>query len=324
MSQIITVFLTLFISASSFALNKDFHVSKRGVETWIQLKFNPITSKFADILFVIDDSGSMQPHQNNLANNLQTFISSIPQTHLQAGVITTTTKGYNSLKYTPGELIGGIHHSNSPDFAFKLANSVMAGTFGEAIEKPFESIYNAFSEPLISTANKGFLRDTADLYIVILTDTQDQSPLDENALYSHLKSLKPTQSITTIAAMTTDVAVCNGEGHELKNNPPKIQNLVSLTGGSVVSLCDNFSVGLSEAIKASVVSDKVLVLPGTDDKKTPVFASIRVSIAGENILPGNLQNGWVYDSLTRTISFSENVLQKALQKGPIEVTYQVL
>lgn len=322
MSHFLTFILAAFIALPSFALSP-FHIQKRGTETWITLKFNPVTSSgsMADILFVVDDSGSMGSHQANLQQNLVTFIKNIPQTSLHVGVITTTTTG-DYVKYKPSELINGVHKSTDPLFIDSLTKSLNVGINGDGTERHFQSIMNALSEPLISGPNKGFLRPNADLYVVFLTDTEDQSTVDEKALFAHLTSLKPQNSITSIAGMSLDQATCMGETTEMQKIT-KIQDFVKLTGGSVFSLCGDFAKNITDAIKFSVITEKTLALPGTDSLKTPVFSSIQVKIGTEVIAAGNIQTGWIYDSSTKTMTFSDSVINKSMSNGPIEVSYQV-
>jgi hypothetical protein len=324
MSHILTfLFLSVF-GFSSHAVDNSFHIQTRGTETWVQLKFNPVVSSVsADILFVIDDSGSMDVHQKNLSKNLEAFIDSIPQSNLQVGILTTSTVTY-AIPHIPGHLINGVHKSSDPNFVTNVKKSLLVGFQGSGEETPFDSLSLALSEPLLSTVNAGFLRPTSDLYIVFLTDSQDQSKIDENALYTQIKALKPQQTITSLAAMSDASTTCpTYEAGELKNHPPKIQNFVGLTGGSVFSICDDFSTSLTKAINVSLMTENTLVLVGTETLKTPKFSTIQVKVGIQSYLPGDIATGWIYNAATKTITFSDLIINESVAKGPIEVTYQV-
>ncbi len=326
MSQFLTFCLVAMISFASQASENSFHVQKRGTETWVQLKFNPVLSAAAaDILFVIDDSGSMGSHQQNLSKNLEAFLNAVPQTYLQVGVITTSANESSFYpKHKPGHLINGIHKSSDPLFVEKLKKTLLVGTSGDASEQPFASLSLALSEPLISTVNAGFLRPNADLYIVFLTDTQDQSKMDETELYNQIKTLKVQQPITTLAAMVLKKdSTCPGETGEIEKIPPKIQNFVGLTGGSVFSICDDFSKSLADAIKVSVITENTLTLVGTENLKKPVFSTIQVEINGKSFYPGDIITGWTYNSSTQTVTFSDFMISESVSFGPIHVNYQV-
>lgn len=326
MSHILTVLFLGLVSFSSQAIDNSFHVQSRGTETWVQLKFNPVVSSMAaDILFVVDDSGSMNTFQQNLIKNIEAFLNAIPQSYLQVGVITTSTQYYVSLpaSFKPGHLINGVHKSSDPQFIDKLKKSLLVGTNGDGTERPFDSLSMALSEPLLSTVNAGFLRPNADLYIVFITDTQDQSTMDTNVLLAQIKALKPQQTLTTLAAMAVpNGANCVGEQAEMSKST-KIQDFVSLTGGSVFSICDDFAKSLVAAINVSVITANTLVLEGTETLKTPVFSTIQVEVDGQNYLPGDVATSWTYSSKIKTITFSDLLISESVAKGPILVTYQV-
>lgn len=322
MYHFLTLLLVLGLTTPSWALNKEFHSSSSGTETWITLKFTPTTSSFADVLFIIDNSGSMQLHQQNLAKNVALLTQAFSEyTSLHAAVITTDTFSLSNPKQ-PGVFVNGVHDSANPNFLSALTSSLTLGTQGDSIEQPFNAAYLALTEPLISTLNKGFLRDNADLYVVILTDTQDQSKIDENQLYTLLKTLKPTQTIATLAGMASDdPKICEGEV-ELKNNPPKIQNLVALTGGSVFSLCGDFAKNLTDAINVTVVAEKSLSLPTIDNKQV-VFSTLTLEMNNQIIPGGDIQSGWYYDSAQALLLFSDPFLAFVATNGPMTITYQV-
>jgi hypothetical protein len=324
MSHILTVLIFAFASLQSHALDGNFHVQARGTETWVQLKFNPVVSSvMADILFVVDDSGSMTPFQANLSDNVDAFLNAVPQSQLQVGVITTTATTNTYLPYKPGQLVNGIHKSSDPQFVNKLKKSLLVGTQGDGTERPFETLSLALSEPLLSTVNAGFLRPNADLYIVFITDTQDQSSIDTNVLFAQIKALKPQQTVTTLAAMASPIkGVCQGEQFDLEQST-KIQDFVSLTGGSVFSICDDFAKSIVAAINVSVMTENTLVLEGTESLKTPVFSSILVEVDGLSYLPGDIATSWTYSSKNKTITFSDWIISQSVAKGPILVTYKV-
>ncbi len=322
MYHFLTLLLVLGLATPSWAISKEFHTKERGTETWITLKFTPTVSSFADVIFVVDDSGSMQSHQKNLAMNIPQLTQALSvYTSLHAAVLTTTsTSSFSANK--PGVFVNGVHDSSDPQFLNKLTRSLTVGTNGDAQEKPFASLMMALSEPLISTANQGFLRDNADLYLVFLTDTQDQSEFDENQIYALLRTLKPTQAISTLAGMASaDPQICEGES-ELKNLPPKIQNLTALTGGSVFSLCGDFTKNLADAIKVTIVAEKSLTLPTVDNRKIN-YASLSLMVGNQIIPAGDIQSGWYYNSAQSLLLFSDPFLAFSALNGPMTITYQV-
>lgn len=137
-----------------------------------------------DILFVVDDSGSMAPHQTNLANNLSAFINTLKSSPVandfQIGVTTTSVSDFGStaLVGEHGRLVVPILQGSSPtlvaDFQAQVAG---VGTGGSGKEQPLRAMRMALTSPLIDpgNTNAGFLRPGARLAVIILTDEDDNS-----------------------------------------------------------------------------------------------------------------------------------------------------
>jgi len=149
-----------------------------------------------DILFVIDNSGSMGQEQENLATNFPLFIDMLNNfNNLDYRVgVTTTGKDYSYTLSTP---IGNIPSSQSggdngellqrcdmtrrwveptdPTPADTFACAAEVGTSGPSDEMPLSAIKLALDDRISDGTNAGFLRDDALLAIVILTDEDDCS-----------------------------------------------------------------------------------------------------------------------------------------------------
>ncbi|PRP90336.1 hypothetical protein ENSA5_65330 [Enhygromyxa salina] len=151
-----------------------------------------------DLLFVIDNSGSMDDKQVNLVNSVPSFISEI-QTQLadadsyHVGVITSDEYEYNDGCDDEGAMVittGGSDSSDAVcgpyaegysymtefddlDIAFPCAAKV--GTDGDGDERPMQTMQAALSPEMNEPGgcNEGFLRDDALLVIVIITDEED-------------------------------------------------------------------------------------------------------------------------------------------------------
>lgn len=138
------------------------------------LKFEPKV----DILFVVDDSGSMGSHQRNLSTNLGLFTSAMEKNEFldyHIGVVSTSTDKpqlagalQGNPKFVTRETSGGLQ---------ALASSIVAlGTNGDYIERMFDPVYLALG-PTSEAINPGFLRAEAFLVIIFVTDAEDQSDL---------------------------------------------------------------------------------------------------------------------------------------------------
>jgi hypothetical protein len=151
-----------------------------------------------DLLFVVDNSGSMGEEQDNLALNFPAFIDVIEASGLDYRVaVTTTGMDYTYNQQLP---IGGTIPTSQdggdngamlqpasctmpqrwvdathadPSAAFACAASV--GTDGPGDEMPLAAMRAAFDDRMIDGTNAGFRRDDALLGIVLLTDENDCS-----------------------------------------------------------------------------------------------------------------------------------------------------
>jgi hypothetical protein len=152
-----------------------------------------------DFLFVIDNSGSMSPHQRNLVDNFPAFIGGIEATledvdSFHVGVVTSDDYEYNPPGCdTIGGLVtrtGGNHSSDKESGPFAegrnfmteadpiedlFADVAMVGTSGDHRERPMEALLRAVDGSLSGPdqCNEGFLRDEALLVAVIITDEAD-------------------------------------------------------------------------------------------------------------------------------------------------------
>lgn len=159
-----------------------------------------------DIVFVVDDSGSMQEEQSNLASNFPQFAQKIQTYLLDNGqpldyrVALTTTgrdvaysidvgfgtpfsqneKGENGeFRNNCGTTKRWLEPTDGT-FESTLACRANVGTGGPSIEMPLLMSKWALSERVADGTHAGFLRDDALLAIVILTDEDDASTTENN------------------------------------------------------------------------------------------------------------------------------------------------
>ena len=168
-----------------------------------------------DILFVVDDSGSMAAEQANLATNFQVFIDALAaspvKNDFQIGITTTSVdrndtsgspttlagtfegvgscSGYVGHAYPAGALItvdagtgrqvnGGdtrILSAASATLVQDFRRNVNVGVCGSGKEQGLRAARLALSEPLLSGANAGFLRAGSRLAVIVVSDANDCS-----------------------------------------------------------------------------------------------------------------------------------------------------
>jgi len=159
-----------------------------------------------DILFVIDNSGSMQEEQQKVVDQLHTFIENMTNAPIrndfQLAVVTTAvTQNARACGAATVECLAfpeqagtlqrgkdpGGHVANPSDalvlapggdsaaFLAAARRAIGQGTSGSGQEMGLEAMRRAVSEPLASGPNSGLLRPGARLLVVIVSDEDDCS-----------------------------------------------------------------------------------------------------------------------------------------------------
>ena len=177
----------------------------------------PLANPKLDVLFVVDDSGSIQPEAAQVAAKAQAALFDVigasltAEPDLRVGVITSSMTIASDvdgcgggdhfdgrlllghlpecpaaterwLSDAPGELGEGRVRNFDGPLADALACRLPQGSFGCGFEQPFAAVVRALSGTV--TENVGFLRDDALLVVIFLTDEDDCSATDP-VLYAY-------------------------------------------------------------------------------------------------------------------------------------------
>ena len=161
----------------------------------------PVGCEKVDLLFIVDDSGSMADNQTNLVSSFPGFVDSMEEKlgnveSYHVGVVTTDEYIFNAQGCAKhGALVtqtGGQDASNQVctpfasgkrfmtqdddlDSAFACAAKV--GDSGYKAEKPMLAMQEALGDLMAGPGqcNEGFKRDDALLVIVMITDEEDDN-----------------------------------------------------------------------------------------------------------------------------------------------------
>lgn len=262
-----------------------------------------------DILFVIDDSGSMDEHQQNLANNISKFADAIVRTtylDYHVGVITSTAASYYTPNKCCGRLVGTPLYvdRNTSNGLAAMARNMLVGTSGDYTEKFFDPIYLALTDPLLTGYNNGFYRPEANLAIIFITDTEDQSVFqDANSLYSFLLNMKGSAEKLEVAAAhipESEIGKCSGETGELQKYNG-LNDFLAMTNATTFSLCDNFGEQLAIIGEKIASKSQIMYL-----SKKPVPGTIKVTMGGVK-MPQDKEKGWTYMPKDYAIVFGPNI-----------------
>jgi hypothetical protein len=310
-------------------------------------KANGIFNNQLDILWVIDNSGSMQPYQQNLVNNFNSFISTFRAKGYDFKISVTTTDAYlaNSAFLNNQQLAKFRDGTNQTSHTgiFTIIPSTLnlnnvfvvnatQGTNGAGDERAFSS----FRETLNSSTNAGFLRQQSFLAIIILSDEDDFSgntrcqgcgtdhdygaaTLDSiNTYVSYLdtltRSTTPTRryNVSNISANTTACQQQYASSGSILGT--RYVQLTNATDGVSGSLCDTSYAPTLDAIQAKIIELSTQFFL----ERIPQVNTIRVKINGVSIAQ-DPTNGWVYNSGPNSIVFRGNAAPA--QDSTIEINY---
>ncbi|MBS2020895.1 MAG: choice-of-anchor D domain-containing protein [Deltaproteobacteria bacterium] len=212
-----------------------------------------------DLLFVIDNSGSMQDYQSSLSQEAPKFIQQALAKNVdyQFGVTTTdadvdgdektdNNAYYQNQNYYIGGLFGQppIVVNSTPNAADAIAHNIRVGTCcSDSRESGLESAWDVLRPNANQTnppqGSKGFLRDAARLVMLNLTDEHDQSTGTAAFYTDFFQQLKGQYNAGLVSwnTISGDTGTgCNANGISAEANDLGWA-VAKNTGGKTYSLC---------------------------------------------------------------------------------------
>jgi len=287
----------------------------------VTLVISPTQKSSADILVVLDDSGSMASHQQKLASGVSSLANELQVSFASAHVGVTTTSVCNNqyAECKNGKMVGSPHHvlqPSSPNFVQQLMANTLVGTNGSADEMPFAAAIAALSSPMLENDNAGFLRPSAHLAVVFVTDAEDQSPQTPEELISFLEKTKGTGNFS-LSAFVVNSLDCPTDSYA---TPEKIKKAVALANGHVYDICNaDYAVSLKDiASELSQFLDHSVQLP-----YLPVLSSITVKYGNVQLAVGDIHHGWTYNSKDNTIVLGDEINWASMPAGNLEIQFTI-
>ena len=134
---------------------------------------NTAQTQKVDILWVIDNSGSMQEEQEDLARNFDVFIQDFIQREIDFKMAITTTDPRDNhngnMIGNPDDLTSAAAKADEAKFLNDFSNYVQVGINGYGRERGLSTSAS------FMTKYPTFVRDDALLVVVYLSDEEDQS-----------------------------------------------------------------------------------------------------------------------------------------------------
>lgn len=278
--------------------------------------FKQPPSAQADVLFVIDNSGSMVDERRAVSQNMKSFIqwAISLKADFQLGVISTqVVKGGT---YLPGELrkAGGtrIFTKNTPNLITSFAQAARTGSGASGVgpEAGLEAAQLALSPKMLNGPNKGFLRKTAGLSLVMISDEADQSTQAVQFYINFFKGIKggPKTDLVRVHAVIGYDTVrklrnckhsnSGGNQNNGASSAGRYKAVVDATKGALASICNtSWSHVLRQIGLLSFGQRKTYYLTRPADPKTLV-----VKVDGKLVAQG--ASTWSYDAASNAITFA--------------------
>ncbi|MSQ82701.1 MAG: choice-of-anchor D domain-containing protein [Myxococcales bacterium] len=314
-------------------------------------EFEQGAGKQSDVLFVVDNSGSMSEEQSNLASNFKQFtqVADIWATNYHIGVVTTDMEA----KEQSGKLRidGGVRvvTPKTPNAGPVLQNLVNAKANGSGNEQGLAAAEAALTLPnvydsskkctadadckndggycvpnaddpatkICGGTNRTFLRKNAGLEVVILSDEEDSSASDVNYYTNFFYSIKgfANKNLFHLHAIVGPGGGCKGAGGEADGGDRYIK-VSQNTGGKFASICDaNFSKALKDIGSVAFGLAQQFFLT-----RNPEPATIVVKVNGKVCPPPT----WSYDGPSNSVIFPNGSVCLPQKGDKISIYYKML
>lgn len=277
-----------------------------------------------DILWIVDNSGSMESSQQALTANFSSFINSFVAKGYDFRMAVQSSDAFlgkfnnnNSLRRFKdgiGSNRSGVYvmDKNTPNIADVFLKNASLGINGSGDERVFSS----FLDTLDYSGNSDFRRPDAFLAIIIVSDEDDFSATTATYLNNNYNSpnLIPVQtyvdflnsytlgpqdySVNTISILDQACLDNLNASFSGRRIGTRYIDLATRTGGVIGSLCGNFGATLSEISRSIVKLASSFKLD-----REPIVSTILVKVNGL-VIANEPVNGWTYNPTNRTISFN--------------------
>ncbi|MCB9092127.1 MAG: hypothetical protein H6620_06160 [Halobacteriovoraceae bacterium] len=244
-----------------------------------------------DILWVIDNSGSMENEQQALANNFSSFISQFVLKEIDFNMAIITTDASVGIDGEPvsgsmAALTYNQYLANSNQFFADFSNMIKVGSTGSGYEKGLQS-----SKSFFDKYSASFVRDDSNLVVVYVSDEEDQSSQSVESYTSSIIGLKPANSMVQIHAVVRTEILESGNG--VTSGGWRYVEATKRAKGSYEQITNDFGQTLSK-----IGTDIINKIENFVLSKVPDLKNIKVYVNGDV-----QYDGWSYNSQKNSIEF---------------------
>ncbi len=311
-----------------------------------------------DVLWVVDNSGSMATSQSNLANNFPSFINKFQEKHYDFQMGVTTTDSYLALptwnsyyNQSPRPSYYGGHAQaeiawlkdgtfdspsgfailtpSTPNLNDVFMKNAMQGINGRGDERSLQSMRTA----LESAHNAGFVRPGAFLSVILVTDEDDFSNDTTTAYETYVSQLHP---ISNYVSFLDGLTLSSGPARRYSVNTISVNDSSCLNSiyngaqkiGTRVGQMADATGGVKGNLCGNFATELELISKSIVELSTqfylnakPVVSTIRVYV-NSTIVPNVADNptgGWYYNDTANSIVFKGTAIPP--QSASIQVTF---
>jgi hypothetical protein len=291
---------------SNDPINESLEIVQEGngdVEHWIIQEWIQEEEMIYDILWIIDNSGSMNTFQTRLSANMANFMSYINASgnvNFRMGFITTD-------QY---QLVAAYIDNNTPNVNVAAANIVDSiGIHGSGTEKGLEKAALALE---YFTLTGTFLREDANLIMIFVSDEYDYSPHGTAVYINDYLSYKSSDTIKAYAVIGDPPTGCqtsNGTWSVNAHFGVEYYDVAMALGGSWYSICEyDWSNNMTNLAQDITIKSSFGL-----EEPDPIVDTIEVYVNGQLVT-----SGWSYDPAENWIRFDQNNIPAGGQTIRIE------
>ena len=284
-------------------LNPEVTTGQKGVgdvENWFSQIWVQEEISVLDILWVIDNSGSMNIFQTNLAANIGIFMNAFANTgaDYRMAVITTDRSSFIT-----------VIDSNTPNAEAVLSALIMTGVHGSGMEKGIEMAYRSLDHD--SAAPGGdFFRDYAKLAVVFVSDEPDHS-FPWSTYINFFNTIKPLGDFIPYGVIGDVPGGCIMSSNRSADPGFGYWDLIDHFGGSWYSICaSDWGVQLQDMAEEMTGRNSFIL-----DEVDPIENTISVRVNGQ------VSSNWTYDALLNSVIFNQD--HTPLEGQTITIEYAV-
>ncbi len=271
--------------------------------------FNQLSDNKVDILWAVDDSGSMSEEQNLLAQNFGSFIAFADTLGVDYQIGVTTTEVNDGVSGHLWACNGFNKIIRSSDAnrvqAFQCAANVTNPPSGNSRPNPggsdeqeagLQAARIALDVPVVDNENAGFLRPDARLAVITVSDEEDQSDGPVNLYIDFFRNIKGFRNpqLVSLSAIGGNVP----GGCATADEGRRYFDAAAALNGQFESICTQSWQTMLQSIGLDVFTLRQAW--GLSRPADPNTLTVRVN--GVSIAQ-NSNDGWSFDTASNTVTF---------------------